>query len=108
MLAPLSNLLAYTCALRCLEIKSLFACSALIFREEKILWDYKVGEPEDNDRQLILCSESRDGKAIMMHFSGEFSFMEFEKMTGAAEETNRELALFMQEKINETYEMFHQ
>ena len=29
-------------------------------------------------------------------------------MTGAAEETNRELTSFMQEKINETYELFHQ
>ena len=30
LLAPLINLLSYTCSLRCLEITANFACSALI------------------------------------------------------------------------------
>ena len=40
LLAPLINLLSYTCTLRCLEITTSFACSALILSDERIIWDY--------------------------------------------------------------------
>lgn len=46
LLAPLINLLSYTCALRCLQTISSFACSAVILRGEKILWELSSSGPE--------------------------------------------------------------
>jgi len=47
IVAPLVNLLSYTCMVKCLEIHSAFACSAGIFRKDKVFWDSSSTQEKD-------------------------------------------------------------
>lgn len=109
LLSPLLNLLNYTCVLKCLEITSIFTCSAAILRDEKLLWHCAADDrANQTDKYLILCSDQRDKRTVMSQFEGTFNFLHFERLGGALLEANEELSRFQMEKVGEVYELFHQ
>jgi hypothetical protein len=57
---------------------------------------------------LVLCTDQRDRRSILTHFEGEYSFATYERLAGALQEANDELARFQLEKVDEVYQMFHQ
>jgi hypothetical protein len=75
ILAPLVNLLSYTCSLKSLEIIANFACCAVLLRKDAFLWEYTDESVDENERSLILCNEGRDKKALLVDYRGEFSYL---------------------------------
>lgn len=90
LLAPLVNLMAYTCILKCLEIKSTFSCSAALYRENKLQWEGQEGqgEPKEQDMSLVMASDQRDRRPILLLFEGNFSSLHYEKMASVLQQAN--------------------
>lgn len=56
---------------------------------------------------MLMAVDSRDRKAVLLQFEGDYSYIHFEKMSNALIDANSEILSFVVDKINEVYLIFN-